>query len=95
MYPDRTLLPAASHCRISRGMTGTFDCTSSFKIENFPTSDFTQVGLFTGCHGTGDFEGMNLWAYVSNEDHPGLGDTATHDFHGVIWWLVVVIRPWR
>ena len=67
------------------GMTGTFECNATFKIEGYPDA-FTQSGNLAGCHGSGDFEGMNLWSRVNNEAHPGLGGPETiYDFHGVIW----------
>ena len=69
------------------GMTGTWECRNSFKIENWPDPRaFIQYGNLTGCHGTGAFEGMKMKGRMTNEDHPGLGDALTiYDFWGVIW----------
>lgn len=53
-------------------MTGTFACNNLGMLENYPAPDFTMHGHLSGCKGTGDFEGMNLWASFSNEDSPGL-----------------------
>jgi len=68
------------------GMTGTFECNASFRIENFPTDAFIQYGTVGGCRGAGDFAGMNLRYYVTNEANPGMGGPGTiYDFRGVIW----------
>jgi hypothetical protein len=67
-------------------MAGTFACNASFKIENFPTDETIQYGTVGGCDGEGDFEGMRLRYYVTNEANPGMGGPGTiYDFRGKIW----------
>jgi hypothetical protein len=48
---------------------GTFECVGTFKIENALTR-MIQYGNITGCHGTGDFAGMRMKAYTTNENTP-------------------------
>jgi len=64
------------------GKAGAFECVGTFKIEDRFTEDFIQYGNMTGCHGTGDFEGMKMNAYVTNENDPG---TSTYQLWGEIW----------
>jgi hypothetical protein len=63
---------------------GTFDCTATGTIEDYlpPDYAFLQYGSLTGCHGTGDFEGMHMKGRFTNEANPGIGD---YDFWGVLW----------
>ncbi|HZD04655.1 MAG TPA: hypothetical protein VE173_07050, partial [Longimicrobiales bacterium] len=42
------------------GKVGTFECVGSFHIRDYPGPDYVQEGNVTGCHGTGDFEGMKM-----------------------------------
>ncbi len=73
--------PVVFEIQASRwGMVGSFTCNGAFRIENFPA--ITQYGTAAGCHGTGDFEGMLLKAYISNEANPG---GIAYDAYGVIW----------
>jgi hypothetical protein len=60
---------------------GTFECVMTTKIEDF-FSGIVQYGNITGCHGTGDFEGMRMKAYTTNEANPGIPIYATW---GEIW----------
>jgi hypothetical protein len=39
----------------------------------------------TGCHGTGEFEGMRMRAWISNEADPGTGGDTVYDLWGEIW----------
>lgn len=64
------------------GMSGTFECVGTFKLVGFPGPGWLQYGNVTGCHGTGDFEGMKMKGYSSNENYAG---TWTHDAWGEIW----------
>lgn len=64
---------------------GTFECPATGKLEFFPTADFIQYGNHTGCHGTGDFEGMRMRAWISNEANPGTGGDTIYDLWGEIW----------
>lgn len=61
---------------------GTFECEASAKLEYYPTADFIQHGNVRGCHGTGDYEGMSMRAYVTNEAAPG---TDTYQMWGEMW----------
>jgi len=66
--------------------SGIFECAGSFKFENYPDFEtFIQYGNVSGCHGTGDFAGMRMKAYLTNEADPGLGFVTTYDFSGKIW----------
>jgi len=65
--------------------TGTFECNNSFRMKNWPTDDFLQYGNLTGCTGTGDFEGMKLRGFVSNESDPGLFVDSVYEIWGEIW----------
>lgn len=68
------------------GKVGTFDCVGSYKIENYPDpTAFIQYGNVSGCTGTGDFEGMKMKGYLTNEAVPGLGFATIYDFTGEIW----------
>lgn len=66
---------------------GTFECTATLKIENFlldpyPGPDFIQYGNFSGCRGTGDFAGMKMKGYGSNQPNPGI---FIYWFWGEMW----------
>ena len=60
---------------------GTFECSATGKIEGFPL-EIIQYGNQTGCHGTGDFEGMKMRARFTNEANPGI---ATYELIGEMW----------
>lgn len=78
-------LPMLAVIEASPWGTGTFECNASFKVENYPDA-FTQSGVISGCHGTGDFEGKRMKGYLTNEANPGFGGPdAPYDFRGVIW----------
>ena len=64
------------------GKIGTFACVGTFKILGFPGPEYVQYGNVTGCQGTGDFAGMSMKGYTSNELNPG---TDLYDFWGEIW----------
>jgi hypothetical protein len=64
---------------------GTFECPATGKLEFFPTDDFIQYGNHSGCHGTGDFEGLRMRAWISNEANPGTGGDTVYDLWGEIW----------
>ncbi len=68
------------------GKVGTFECVGAYKIENYPDpAAFIQYGNVSGCQGTGDFEGMKMKGYLTNEANPGLGFATIYDFTGEIW----------
>ena len=81
--------PALIDIQSSRwGMIGTFECNLSAKWEYLDLSDplsSTQIqyGNTTGCKGSGDFAGMRMNAYFTNEASPGF--LGIYDFSGVIW----------
>ena len=60
---------------------GAFECRSSYKLEGFPTA-VVQYGVLTGCAGSGDFAGMRMKAWTSNEANPGV---YVYEFVGEIW----------
>jgi len=64
------------------GKAGTFECVGTFKLLGVPGPEYVQYGNLTACQGTGDFEGMMMKGYTSNELNPG---TDLYDLWGEIW----------
>jgi len=64
------------------GKVGTVECVGTFRLLGYPGPEFVQYGNLTGCHGGGDFEGMSMKGYTSNELQPGTG---TYDIWFEIW----------
>ena len=74
-------LPALFVIEASAVGVGTFECNSSFKIEDFSTA-LVQYGVTSGCVGTGDFAGKRLKGFSTNEANPGV---FVYELRGVIW----------
>lgn len=68
---------------------GTFTCAAHAEFEDYAPPDWAYVehAVYSGCTGTGDFEGKRLKVWLDNEANPGSWDFSLPDYEGqaVMW----------
>jgi len=67
---------------------GTFACAAHAEFEDYRAPwTYVEHAVYSGCTGTGDFEGKRMKVWLDNEANPGSWDFSLPDYEGVaaIW----------
>ncbi len=74
-------IPFPALLEITSPGSGAFECRGSTKIEGFP-AELVQYGTLAGCTGRGDYDGMSMKVWLTNEANPGIN---VYAFNGEVW----------